>query len=582
MKGLLVSALLCLSVLPSQAGIWRFAWDDATVSARTYEMHLITLRDGQQVFQDRLVLPLAATQCTDAPAYTAETQCAQLCLNPGVYRASLRAFDAGIPTDYTNTVALTMPSSSPPCAPASDLDVPAPPLIPLTPPQAPGHPATPPPQVPPVGGKPLPTGMGNVDLAWDFPIALQLQAVYEVHIATLLNNRPTQTERVILPLPPKSCRQETVRDWTPNTLCGDLCLAVGEYSLKIRARKDPLQSAYSNVADLDLTVTEGCQGQPALPPLATGPAPPPPKASSKPGAVAGTAVVLGGAAVLAGSSTVGAPSAPVQINTTCVQWKIAGPCFCSPFNPCVQVEYFEPAWIVETVKQSGQTLIPVLGEALKAAFAATGVPLWGGGGAAAMGGAGQTNLQYNEVHVYRLPNLFGGPCSGCLPRPGLPVPHYASELDAVPWRTALAVPTPFDLLTQIGVWAPLYPRGGKVIHASEPVGSAVAAVRAMDIIRQPVGTPPHVDAHVVLKPGLTVPPICMQLASPRMSPCMPAGTPNALWESGAVSPRGTYVWIIWQKRSCCVNPQQATCGITLPGVGLHGGNWCELTSAPAP
>ena len=176
------------------------------------------------------------------------------------------------------------------------------------------------------------------------------------------------------------------------------------------------------------------------------------------------------------------------------------------------------------------------------------------------------------------PNSSGGPCTGCAPGAAPFTLHYASETDPL-WRTAVATPSPLSVLQQIGVWAPLYPRGGKAIHSSEPVGSGIAAVRGMDIAHQPVGTPPHADAHVVLQPTESTS-RCCQLASPRLTPCFPAGTPPLLWEHGTVSPRGTYVWLFWRTRTCCVLPAQASCGITL--VGTHGANACLLPPPPVP
>jgi hypothetical protein len=244
----------------------------------------------------------------------------------------------------------------------------------------------------------------------------------------------------------------------------------------------------------------------------------------------------------------------------------------------VQVEYWEPGWMVETVKQPGTTVLDLAAPLLQTAFSALGVPPFGGGGAGNATGTGHTNLQYNEVHVMPFPQLLGGPCTGCAPGQPAFTLNYASEADPA-WRTAVATPSPLSLLQQIGVWAPLYPRGGKAIHSSEPVGSGIAAMRAMDIAFQPVGTPPNVDTHVVLNPtGSTS--TCCQLASPRQTPCFPVGTPPVLWEHGTVSPRGTYLWIFWRKRSCCVNPNQATCGITL--VGGYGANGCLLPTPPVP
>ena len=272
------------------------------------------------------------------------------------------------------------------------------------------------------------------------------------------------------------------------------------------------------------------------------------------------------------------PSWTSLVNLQCVSWTMTGLCFCNPTTPCVQVEYWEPGWLVETVKRPGTTSLDLLAPLLHTALAAVGVPPIGGGGAGNASGSGHTNLQYHEVHVYTFPQLLGGPCTGCAPGATPFTLHYASETDPL-WRTAVATPSPLSVLQQIGVWAPLYPRGGKAIHSSEPVGSGIAAVRGMDIAHQPVGTPPNADAHVVLQPTLSTS-TCCQLASPTMTPCFPAGTPPLLWETGTVSPRGTYVWIFWRKRSCCVNPAQATCGITL--IGTHGANGCLLPTPPVP
>ena len=174
--------------------------------------------------------------------------------------------------------------------------------------------------------------------------------------------------------------------------------------------------------------------------------------------------------------------------------------------------YWEPGWLVETVKRPGTTTLPGLGDLLTVALDAAGVPPLGGGGAGNATGSGHTNLQYNEVHVYTFPQLLGGPCTGCAPGAAPFTLHYASETDPL-WRTAVATPSPLSVLQQIGVWAPLYPRGGKAIHSSEPVGSGIAAVRGMDIAHQPVGTPPNADAHVVLQPTASTS-RCCQLAQP--------------------------------------------------------------------
>jgi hypothetical protein len=257
-------------------------------------------------------------------------------------------------------------------------------------------------------------------------------------------------------------------------------------------------------------------------------------------------------------------------NFGCVQWRITGACMCGPTTPCLVISYWEPAWLVETVKQPGTTALDFLGGLLHAVVGSLGMPSLGGGGAGNATGSGQTNLQYNETHVYTYPQFWGGPCTGCGPGNTSITLHYASEVDPL-WRTATAPQTPVALFPPLGVWAPLFPRGGKAIHSSEPVGSGIAAARGMHIAFMPVGPPPHFDRHVILQrtQGSST---CCQLASPRKTGCFPVGTPPSVWEHFTGSPQGTYAWIFWRRRSCCVPPDQTTCGITL--LGGYGANTC--------
>ena len=44
-------------------------------------------------------------------------------------------------------------------------------------------------------------------------------------------------------------------------------------------------------------------------------------------------------------------------NPNCVQWAIVGPCYCNLYTPCLLVTYWEPGWLVETVKQPGTTTL---------------------------------------------------------------------------------------------------------------------------------------------------------------------------------------------------------------------------------
>jgi hypothetical protein len=413
----------------------------------------------------------------------------------------------------------------------------------------------------------------TVIVAWDFPLAQYPGTRFVLRIVTLHNGRPTQQERPIDPFPVERCAQRPDLTRTAETLCGPVCLDPGDYTLSLYATQGSERSEMSNLLDADLQSTTPCT--PVVPPPPH--PPPPPSTAASTAATAATA-----AALLAVGQAASAPAMATLPNLGCVSWKIVGPCVCSPLHPCVAVEYMEPAFLVEVVPKPGETIIPVLGDLLQNALSAAGIPPIGGGGAGNASGSGHTNLRYAEVHVYGFPNLLGGPCTGCGPSGSLGI-HYASEIDSATWRTAVAVPSPLDLLLHVGVWGRLYPRGGKVIHSSEPVASALVAVRALDIMRQPLGTPPNVDAHVILQPGDGgTPAACMQLAYPRMTPCLTAGMPPPLWETGTLSITGRYVWVIWKQRRCCVNPAQSTCGITLPGIGGYGANQCPIPQIPTP
>jgi hypothetical protein len=385
------------------------------------------------------------------------------------------------------------------------------------------------------------THAGQVVLSWDYPLDWQQGMTYVLHIVTLQGGVPTATERTINPFTPQQCRQWPDPQPTPATLCGAVCLDPGDYTLSLFATRGGDRSGESNVLDLDLTSTSPCQTT-TVAPTPPPPSPPPssPSTASTGATAAAGAVVASGAIAAGGSSGNGSRSSWTSlVNLQRVSWTITGPCFCNPTTPCVQVEYWEPGWLVETVKRPGTTSLALLAPLLHTALDAVGVPPIGGGGAGNASGSGHTNLQYHEVHVYTFPQLLGGPCTGCAPGTAPFTLHYASETDPL-WRTAVATPSPLSVLQQIGVWTPLYPRGGKAFHSSEPVGSGIAAVRGMDIAFQPVGTLPNADAHVVLQPTLGTS-TCCQLASPRQTPCFPAGTPPLLWETGTVSPRGTYV-----------------------------------------
>jgi TraU protein len=259
-------------------------------------------------------------------------------------------------------------------------------------------------------------------------------------------------------------------------------------------------------------------------------------------------------------------------NPNCAQFTILGPCSCGfpPTPTCLQVAYWEPGWLVETVKIPGDTAIAPIQQAL----GTFGPPLHvlGGGGAGNSPGSGQTNLHFNEAHVMTFPRFLGGPCTGCQAgQTQVFNVHYLSEIDPL-WRLAVGAPSILDLfgLGQLGVWAPLYPRIGFAIHGSEPVGSGIAAARALDIAANPFGVPTNPENRVIITPTLGYS-RCCQLASPVQTPCFNVGTNPALWETGTVSATGKYIWIFWRFQTCCVPPSEVWCGALL---GDYGANLC--------
>src|SRR5262245_41162431 len=257
------------------------------------------------------------------------------------------------------------------------------------------------------------------------------------------------------------------------------------------------------------------------------------------------------------------------LTTNCVNFAVLGPCMCNPYTPCLLVTYWEPGWLVETVKQPGTTSLGRIAPGMTTVWRTVGLVFPnGGGGAGASPGRGQRNLQYNEAHVLPFPQLIGGPCTSCRPQGGPLAINYLSEIDSL-WRLATGLPplqVPGVVGFLLGSWGSLYPRGGFGITGSEPVGSGLAAARAMDIASNPLGNPTQPEARVVLQPadGRSQ---CCQLALPRQTGCFPVGMNPALWETGTVSADGTYLWIFWRRRTCCVEPGRIACGLALLGGG---------------
>jgi hypothetical protein len=256
---------------------------------------------------------------------------------------------------------------------------------------------------------------------------------------------------------------------------------------------------------------------------------------------------------------------------SCVNFSVIGACRRNtpPFVG-VKVRYWQPVLMVETVKRPGQSGIMEY-QPVVAALAGRAVDRNEGAGAS--GQADTTGLQMNEAHVFGFPlsDAFSlaveAPCEG-MPDLGGTV-SYLSEQDHAEWRTACSEKNdPLSRMTEkkaplcdrfglmlpgmcVGTWGALYPRTGFVTHASEVVGSAMAAFRAVDV----ASFKSRISAHRVVSPVLFWPSVRydrMQLVSPVAGRCIAVGENPRFWENGKRSRDGRYVWAYWRKKECCL------------------------------
>lgn len=256
---------------------------------------------------------------------------------------------------------------------------------------------------------------------------------------------------------------------------------------------------------------------------------------------------------------------------SCVDFSVIGVCRRNtpPFVGA-KVRYWQPVLMVETVKRSGQSGIVEYRSLVETwAGRSAGRNAWSG----ASGQTDTTSLQMNEAHVFGFPlsDAFSlaveAPCEG-MPDLGGTV-SYLSEQDASEWRTACAEKNdPMTRLTEkkgavcahfgvmlpglcVGTWGALYPRTGFLMHASEVVGSAMSAFRAVDV----ASIKPQMPRHRVISPVLFWPDIRydrMQLVAPVKGRCIAIGQNPFLWENGTRSRDGQYVWVYWRKKECCL------------------------------
>ena len=285
--------------------------------------------------------------------------------------------------------------------------------------------------------------------------------------------------------------------------------------------------------------------------------------------------------LLAGrSSALEISDIPGMISLNCIDLRVIGVCVNPVGIPGIVIMYWEPALLIETVKRPGDTIIEPLKPVI-ADFAAQGtknlmsgvtglaIPVSSGSNSGKLTGS---NLQFNEVHVYEFPfrdeimAFIDMQCPDKLPTGSFI--KYLSELDSVEWRvgaiealhpksiasaasglTCAATGAFLDDLC-MGFWGATYPRRGFVIHQSEVVGSAIAALRAVSIASLLGST-----SHIVLETTGFIPSFesdKLELIYPNPSGCIKIGQHPAIWESGKLSSSGKYLWVYWRRRICCI------------------------------
>lgn len=269
-----------------------------------------------------------------------------------------------------------------------------------------------------------------------------------------------------------------------------------------------------------------------------------------------------------------------MVNLNCIDLRVIGACVKPPGIPGIVIMYWEPVLLIETVKRPGDTVIESL-KPVVADFAAEGsknlmsgvtgleIPVSSGSNASKLTGA---NLQFNEAHVYEFPfrsqimSFIDMECPDKLPTGSFI--KYLSELDSLEWRigtvealhpksmasaaSGLTCAETGAFLDDLcmGSWGATYPRRGFIVHQSEIVGSAVAAVRSVSIASLLGST-----SHVVLETTGFIPSFesdKLELIYPTPSGCIKIGQNPLSWESGKLSASGKYLWVYWRRRICCI------------------------------
>ncbi|MBF0485830.1 MAG: TraU family protein [Candidatus Omnitrophica bacterium] len=280
-------------------------------------------------------------------------------------------------------------------------------------------------------------------------------------------------------------------------------------------------------------------------------------------------------------------------NKQCVNWHAIGKCMYAPEVPGTLYEYWSPMMVIETVKQSGESVIEGQKNAVQQCMGkGNAINFFEDSGSNKPSGdifsrsAGSTShddgtvLQMSEVHVFPF-SSFGGILSvlkdivcESVPEVVAGTINYCSEKDALEWRKGtkelgspvvkniLKFPNlcsgsvPFPLLCA-GKWGPIFPRIGFSLQADDAVYSALSVVRAVSVsnIIQ-AGTAQHVvsvpiaivpltdlDKLQLVYPSTVLLPSCIYIGADPRNP--------VAWPDHQISKDGNYVWAYWRRKTCC-------------------------------
>ena len=232
------------------------------------------------------------------------------------------------------------------------------------------------------------------------------------------------------------------------------------------------------------------------------------------------------------------------VNQSCISMRITySTCGIIPY-PCAYLSFWQPKWIVST----------------RATQETTGRP----------------HYHFHHAVVRPVDHLFmfTDPCAGCVvPTPASLVPAFYESVVDPAWRAAQAPLMPPEITAlRIGVWGGAYPRVGYVTHPTPVVASALAAVRAFNIARQPADLWPAaglVRPTIPLVPhaqGVGLFPCMSRRFTPIPPGCFSAGFDGGTLMASPASPTGVYEWVIWKRRSCVLPLPLDLCAQSLNGL----------------